>query len=215
MILQELRQAVRDQLDLPEEDDIPTALIDLYLIEGFNTVINREDKWPFYEDSWSVTTDAAGTVALPSTVNAVQSVFASGGELYHVSYPEALEQFGDTEGTPEMFSVWGDTIYVWPKSAADLTVTGWRNSDESWITSAAAAPDTGSERRLDRALVHYACSRAYAQQEDPELAEFYLDTFHRVVHEAHAAIMRPRWRGRVRLGRGIPRRRWSRFTWGV
>lgn len=219
MNLAEIRQAVRDQLDLPEEDDIATALIDLYIAEGFQNVINREARWPFYATEWTDTTVAGTpTISVPATLSSIDHIIRDGYILEHINHEDAEEWLGrDGQGTPEMFSIWGDKIYLWPtpNAAEVITIRGWRISSDDWLGSAANTPDTGTERRLDRALVHYACSRAYAQQEDPELQEVYRVSFERLVADAQQAIMRPRYHGQVIMGKGLPRRRHRRYTWMV
>ena len=53
MNLQELRDYVRTQLDVDEEE-LPNPLLDAYFSEGFERTIALEVRWPFYETRWDV-----------------------------------------------------------------------------------------------------------------------------------------------------------------
>ena len=57
--LNELRAYVRDITDLEDEVDIPTTLIDLYVRDGFERILNLERRWPFLEVSATFDTVAA------------------------------------------------------------------------------------------------------------------------------------------------------------
>ena len=206
MNLGEIRQSVRDQMDLPDEEDLSTALLDNYIAEGYNHIINREAAWPFLEQSYTVTSVIGqNNVPLPSTLATIDSVTGPQGVLELTPLNDAEAYYEDDTGVPHSYSVWGDSLYLWPRplTAADYTIRGWRKGSEDWMSSAAGLPDTGNERRMDRALVHYACYRAYAQQEDPELAEFYRVSFERVLADASQAIMRPKVQGRIIVGKGM------------
>ena len=54
MNLQQLRDYIRVQLDMDEEE-LPNALLDSYLSEGFLRTISMEVRWPFYEKRWNIT----------------------------------------------------------------------------------------------------------------------------------------------------------------
>ena len=56
MNLEGIRLAVRTQLDL-DETDLPDLLLDLYVQEGYDRMIDMEARWPFFE--WP------GTISCP------------------------------------------------------------------------------------------------------------------------------------------------------
>ena len=221
MILQDIRNALRNQLDLPDEEDLSTALIDSFIVEGYNEIIGRQQQWPFFETQWTVDTTADGApVDLPSDLGAIDTIrrTSDGAVLTHVNFDDAEDQFQDSTGTPFLYSLWGGQIWFWPAADAvdTYTIRGWRQGDEAWVQSAANEPDTGNDRRLDRAMVHYACYRAFQQQEDPELADLYYQAFERHIYTAISAIMRPRYNGKIIVGQGVPVRSGGRsFYWDV
>jgi hypothetical protein len=215
--VQELRDAVRLQLDL-EVEDLSDTLIDLYLLEAFQQTTANENRWPWLETDWSVSATSDGLpIAVPTDFGVAASVISADGEaLEHISHEDAEEHFaGDIDGgTPTMYSLWGESLYLWPKSDADLayTLRGWRAMKEDWVGFAALSPDCDS--RLHASMVHYAISRAYAGQEDDVLSNMYLLTWQRMVTVSMTSIMRARYQGRVVMGRGVGAvRRASRLRW--
>jgi hypothetical protein len=206
MNVQELRNAVRLQLDLDATELSDTA-IDLYLLEAFQQTTANENRWPWLETAWSVSATLDGLpIALPTDFGVAASVISSDGvALDHISHEDAENHFaGDEEGgVPFAYSMWGDSMYLWPRSNADMayTVRGWRVLSEAWFTLAAEEPDCDS--RLHPSMVHYAISRAYAGQEDDVLSNMYLSTWRSMVTVTMTAIMRARYQGRVLMGRGV------------
>lgn len=213
MNVEELRTAVRAQLDLDKED-LGDALLDQYLLEAFQQTTANELRWPWLETSWVVNATSDGSPALlPDNVGAVASVVSSEGEaLEHVSHEDAENYFADSiggdpssAGSPSMYSMWGTGLHLWPGSKPDLTFTirGWRMLREDWYGLSAGVPDCDS--RLHSALVHYAISRAYAGQEDDVLSGMYLSTWRAMTAVTMTSIMRARYQGRITMGRGVSR----------
>jgi hypothetical protein len=193
--LADVRSFVRSQLDLPEEDDLPTTLLDSYIREGFNRTIQRERHWPFYETSWTETVVADATsFTLSDDVAGIASVKVATDNyrLRHIAHDLAEESFRGTitSGVPAWFSLWGGELYVWPSTNGEtvLTVRGWRKPTD-WMANPATEID--ADERLHLPVVHYACSLAYAQQEDDLLESMYLRRWDQGVVDAHRDIMRP------------------------
>ncbi len=197
MNLADLRSFVRTQLDLPEEDDLPTTLLDSYIREGYNRTIQRERQWPSFETSWSVTSTADRTVDLTSEeIAGIASVKAvtNNYRLRFIGHDLAEDSFrGSTasSGSPRWFSLWGTTMYLWPTSeeSLELTIRGWRKPRYTWLTDVAQEVD--ADHRLHIPIAHYACSLAYAQQEDDLLEAMYLRRWQEGLNDAHRDIMRP------------------------
>lgn len=213
--LAQLRLAIRDQLDLPDEDDLATAMIDLYLAEAFQQTVALHARWPLYEMQWEATvaeadeyftlpTDADGYT--PATVAGIRDVTDGSFSLQFIPHEDAEAHFQGMTGRPDCYSLWGGKVYLWPipHAAYSYKLRGWRKQDESWFSQAAGVPDL--DERLHRALVHYACSRVYAQQEDEVLSEFYRQTWTSLTQNVVDAIMRAEYQGRKIMGKGIRRR---------
>lgn len=194
MQLSELREAVYSQTDL-DEDDMPLNLVDLYLSEGFARTVQLEQRWPSYEAEWAVTADPSAPAVLPfpsDMSGLVEVLNADSRPLAHLAHSAARASFAAENGVPTWFSVWGGQIYLWPKPAVEETyeIRGWRQPTSFAVNgNASEVPDC--DARLHLPLVHYACSRVYAQQEDEILERTYLDSWSRGVELARADIMRP------------------------
>lgn len=193
MVLQELRDAVRRQLEI-DELDLPNDQVDIYIREAFTRTIQVEDAWPFFETDWEFTV-AAGSSShpLPSDVNAVASARRDGfrGRLQYISHEMAEDSLPLGSGTPKFFSVWGEQMYLWPRPDADVDVVlrGWRKP-RNWVSEGAGGVIDADER-LHLPLIYYACGLYKAFEEDEVLEQTYTSRWASGVSEARGAIMRP------------------------
>lgn len=216
MQLQQMRDAVRAQLDLDEED-LPNVLVDSFLEEAQQQTLVKENLWPFLQSAWNVNaTDDGAPVPLPPNVDAIESVVDSeGNKLFDVSHEYAEQYYASQTGSALLYSLWGGNMYLWPKPEVEVayTIRGWR-VPAPLDGVASAEPDC--DVRLHLPMVHYACSRAYAQQEDEVLANEYLRTWSAAVEGVRRHLMRPKHVGRFSMGEGVPRRHWfSRLPDGL
>ena len=198
MILQELRDAVRLQLDRDTED-LPDTLLDLYIREGFQRSIQQEREWPFYATEWAATTEVSteGQFSFPSDLAGLVEITDSDGHpLIHLGHSMAAASFGaasdiDNTADPAYFSVWGTTVYLWPlpSETATYQIRGYRLPAD-WVSGGAGA-EVDADERLHLPIVHYACSRVYAQDEDEVLQAAYEQSWIAGVGVAREDIMRP------------------------
>lgn len=196
MILSEIRTLVRTHLGLPDEDDLPTALIDAYVREGFDRTMAFEAEWPFLESSWEVSNaGGAATITIPTDcqANLITTLRHVGGNrLSQVPLSYADEAF-TTEartGVPLYYSVWGPEIQLWPvpNSEYQFALRGYRKPID-WVSSGAATAADG-DVRLHILYAWYACSLAYAQQEDEVLEGVYMQRWETGVRTLHNQMMR-------------------------
>ena len=193
MNLSEIRDAVRTQMDL-DEDDLSNATLDMYIREGYNRTIQLERRWPFFESSWSVTSSGA-SLTVPSTLAGIASVVDTDENIRLIQIGSELAEdkfYGEVgNGFPQYFSWWGTNITLYPSPATnrDYTIRGWRKPTD-WVAGGAAT-EVDADERLHIPLFHYACSLAYAQLEDPELENTYMRRWAATAEQAHEDIMRP------------------------
>lgn len=196
LTVQNLRDLVRTQMDLDEED-LPNELLDGYIREGYDETVAVEGRWPFFESSWSVPLETATStsIARPDDLQVAVSVVDSstGVRLTQIAHDVAEDnQFATrAAGEPCLWSTWAGRIYLWPIPDGDRTVLirGFRKPSD-WVGQGAGGV-VDADERLHRVIVHYAVSRAYAQQEDDVLEAEYRDTWARALASARTAIMRP------------------------
>jgi hypothetical protein len=194
LTLQNIRDQVRTQLEV-DEDELPNTQVDVYIAEGFERTVQLEQRWPFYQTTWTVSSVAdTQTITLPTDLEAVASILDTdaGFRLQPVDHDiaELTWAADDTADNPIYYSVWGGSFHLWPTptQVIEYTVRGWRQPTDWVADGASAAVDADS--RLHRCIVHYACSRAYAAQEDEVLAREYLMTWEQGCERARRAIMR-------------------------
>lgn len=191
MTLQELRDLVRTQMDM-DETDLPNALLDTWLREGFKKAIGTERRWPFYTKSWSLSAVAdTASVALEDDTDDIETVRLDGEIIARIGQDEGERFFSSTAtGTPAYWSRWGDTLYLWPtpNASATVTVRGWREPT-AW-TTLGSSTEVDADERLHLACAFYALSMAYMQQEDEVLSARYMQQFTEHVATARTSILR-------------------------
>lgn len=220
--LQQIRDYVRAHLTLVDVD-LPDELMDIYIREGSQRVEQAETRWPFYEAVATLET-VAGSAAysiitsLPDDFDQVVAITSSSGDLAWVS-PENMSTRtsvgGGTSDVPSHYTTWGGQLTLWPtpSGAVDLTVRYYRKPRD-WIADGTGGePDMPSQ--LHNAVAVWALAAAYAQQEDPDMAQFYerrfeqeLDVFRRRINEAPHA--QPMVLGGNYVGRTFP---WMTYDW--
>lgn len=219
MTLQNMRDHVRNHMDL-DVTDLPDAVVDQFLKEGYAIVVRREPRWPFFQGSWTYNT-VAGTRDVPFTtigadVDSVIQIMAPqwllremnrdvGDKLYPTNYV--------TAGQPTTWARWGSTptlrLYPTPDGIYTLNIRGFQKADTTWFAVASGAgtpaqlPDD-----LHMALCQWGLYRAYLQQDDPLGASNQKDVFHEYLALMEEDFRSPRSQQPLVLGGGV---RPSRF----
>ena len=189
---QEMRDAVRNQADL-DADDLPDATVHLFLREAFDRTAGLEKDWPFYEQQW-VAASVTDTYTLDSTINDIsQVVVPNVGPITNMNSDLAASTgFVGVEGTPEYFTLWGNTLTLLPTSSTsvNLTIRGWRKPTYDWLEDDVTEADI--DERLHIPIYHFAVALAYAQQEDPQLEAVYMNRWINGVSVFRDEMMKPR-----------------------
>jgi hypothetical protein len=213
MNLTELRQYVWNQTDTTEFD-LPASTIEAYLNEAFQRTIAGENRWPFYEKTWTLVVPVGESAAqLDSDVNrpGIVSVYRMDGvRLLNISEEEAESRFGaevlmGDELNPICYSFWMDEIRFWPaNTASEETIFGMRGYRKP-LTMFTPSGGVDADSRLHRPLAHYAVALAYAQQEDEVLERSYMERWQKDVELARQAIMEADHHRPVIMNGGFPR----------
>ena len=204
MNLNQIRLFVRTQLDL-DETDLPDILLDTFVRDGYDHIINQERRWPFFESMWLLSTNTDGTATLPVDADVVESLMTEDGQrLWHVDMRWAEDNYGGstTTGSPTYWSQLGRTIYLYPApgDALALRARGYRMPTD-WINQGASA-EVDADIRLHIPVTYYACSMGYAQQEDEVLEQTYMNRFREATTLAKDAVMRS-WTGSPKIMFGM------------
>jgi hypothetical protein len=208
--LQQLRDAIRAQLDMDSEE-LPNALLDSYLQEGYTRTISMENRWPFFEATWPVSSIGDTFVPIPTDCDTQQITAltdqVTGTRLMQIAPELAEDNFisGASVTQPVYYTIWGNQITLWPHysgDARDFLIRGYRKQMD-WI-AAGASTEVDADPRLHQLLVHYAIGLAYAQQEDEVLEDVYMKRWQSSYLAAHSAICSPRHHRPLILNGGLP-----------
>jgi hypothetical protein len=189
-----MRDLVRTQLDL-DDTDLPDPLLDAYLQEGYDRVLELEQRWPFFEMRWTLDVPANGETTMPDDSWFIEMLVDAKGRILPriparlsvMSYPP-----GNTaNGTPMCWTRINWVVVVTPPPGSEMvmTVLGYRMGSD-WIGIDGASGECDCDRRLHIPICWYAASAAYAQQEDEVLEATYMNRFKEGAAVARDAIMR-------------------------
>lgn len=181
MSLQQIRDFVRTHLDL-EVDDLPDDLLDTFIRDGSRRIERAEGRWPFYEQTYPLTTSPTVDTYAKTTIGAdldqIQGISVNDRRL-PLSWigMDELTELQTTQPTmtsrPVYFSEWNGSVVLFPipDIAYNLTVRAFRKATD-WVTAGAGAlPDMPDE--LHNTVATFALAKSYAQQEDPEMSAIY------------------------------------------
>ena len=183
-----IRSFVRTHLDV-DVDELPNELLDVFMRDAVIRIISYFDESPVWLQSeyyfWTVEgqqaydLDATAGMTLPTPLQAIDDVRGPDYSLTPRPHRQVRSEYRDDAptGRPQQYSVWGRSLYLWPApSEVDyFWVTGIRQPDWDWLTSADQTPDLPEE--FHPLIAQWALSRAYAQQDDPQMADFYRGEF--------------------------------------
>lgn len=199
MNLNEIRAKVREVVDM-DSTDVSDALLAMYITDGYERIIALDGRWPFFEKSWTLTTVADQSAYLVSgigtgdvrEITSVVDPSAGGIRLTMIDHAEAEALWlgaNDQSGTPRHFSIWQQSIHLWPKpeAAVTLNLRGYRKPT-AWYSDGTTEVD--ADDRLHQSLVTYTIAQVYQLQEDLEVASFYRQSFDESVRLATADILR-------------------------
>jgi hypothetical protein len=192
MDLASLRSAVREALEV-DEDEIPDPMLDRWLEEGFDRIVDADQRWTWLEHTWtyqwpsgtaSVSLDDIGD---SEPIRNLTSVVVSGDRFIRfVGHDEAEAVHVTTTGTgtPAEWSVFGSKLYLWPtpSSAQLLQLRGFREPTPFYELSSGASPDM--PRKFHKLLVSWALHAAYERDEDPEMSAYHRQHFEDAVIKA-------------------------------
>jgi len=199
-----------------DSSDVSDAILQLYMRDGYNRIIDLERRWNFLEVSFSMTTTAnqqAYTIDDFTThdMREVVSILdEDNARLDYISYDVAEEQFLVLEQSvsdPLFYSMWNNQIHLFPipNAAITLLVRGYRTPTD-WVTNDTVVD--GSDA-FDIPLVYYVVSRIYQAQEEAQTAAIYQGSFNEAIAIARKDLTRPPSATPVVFAGGPRIRRWK------
>ncbi len=183
LTLQEMRDFIRTHLDL-EVEDLPDTLIDRWLREGSKRIERAEVRWPYFEKFYTWVVAFNPFLLFPKTtigadIDQIASITHSTLAFPNLIWvgPEAWQELTASRpsatGRPIYFSEWQGSILLYPNpdTSYTLRVFGFRKAIDWVAAGAGATPDLPDE--LHNTVMTWGLAKAYAQQEDPEMASFF------------------------------------------
>lgn len=132
-------------------------------------------------------------------VTSVQGESTTGGlglELIYIDQFKAESIWigtNDQPNIPAYWSMWGNTIQLWPRpnQTYTLTIRGYRQPDLTWLTDSNNSESTNYvdlDQELHIMLINFVLARIFQYQEDPEMAAVYMGHYNTGVQIAHENI---------------------------
>ena len=189
--------AVREITEM-DAADVSDTVVEIYLRDGYNRIIDLERRWSFLETTLSLTTTAGqdNYVVNDFTAEDIREVISvmdsENNRLQYISYDAVEETILDTlltNGVPSFFSFWDGEMFLYPTPAESdtLTIRAYKYPTD-WVSDD-VAPDGSAS--FDMALVYYAISRIYQAQEELNTASTYERMFNDTVTLARRDLTRP------------------------
>lgn len=173
-----MAQYLRDTIEV-EAEDWPDALLNASIREGYERVIAREQRWPFFEDRWSLdVTSGRSTYDLTEigNIREVSSLRLEDGTRLEFTDEGTAEVRYTHPGRPAEFSRWGSSVTLWPTPGADVRVDirGYRQP-LPFQAIAGWTPDLPEV--FHPLLCDWALANEYQRQDDPEMMTTYRNKF--------------------------------------
>lgn len=161
------------------------ALVGTWLGEAAQKV-SRAVKLPSSDNTTTISV-VAGTQNYPLAESVEKLYWVSNSDGTYLIESDIDEVTSSSErGKPAYFAIWDDELYFWPiPSAADTLTVRYRGGlpDVTDDSTLAAFPDDYYDL-----LVNYARSKAFAAEDDLEMANYYRGLFESELNRARAAL---------------------------
>ena len=189
MQISEMRTYIRSVVDI-DSTDISDDTLNRFLGEGYDRIVYSQKRWPFLEVSTTFTTvggqkDYTLAAVGASVTNGLREVAALRTDNHVITFVGRDE--GDvvyplnvgTSGDPWWWSYWGDNVrlYPTPSSGATINVRGYKEAAPFGAGSSDSTEPSTLPTPFHIVVATYGISRAYEQQEDPQMASQYMGLF--------------------------------------
>lgn len=184
LTLQNIRDHVRTSLDV-DTTDIPDAILDQWIRDGWRRVIRRVRRWPFMEKLTTLNTVGGTANYTYATINAnCEEIIDLNGPNWRIRQksPELAERVYPRsytgQGEPVIWSRWQDTVTLYPTPGAVYSIqVRYYEKPIEWVTGGAASTPSQLPDDFHDLIAIWALHRAHAQQEDLDLAAYQKKVF--------------------------------------
>lgn len=187
--LTQFRTEIRTHLEM-DSDELVDSVIDQGVRGASEFIHVKDQRWPFFETEWTLTTIAGqpsyaySALDTAELVGAVEPVINDPILLVGPSWPLEFTSRanilrttinGATTGTPRYWGRFAQKIILYPTPDAveQITVLGYRQGID-WVSQGAGAmSDLPTE--FDSVIQYWAMGDCYAQQGESAFATYYKD----------------------------------------
>tara|TARA_R100001463_G_scaffold47740_1_gene96822 strand:- start:1794 stop:2519 length:726 start_codon:yes stop_codon:yes gene_type:complete len=191
MTLDDIRNQTRDVIDI-DSSDISDTVLNRIIGQGYDTIAYSEKRWGFYETETTFQTVAGTSDYTIATVGAnitqgIREVIAIRDDDHVMAYVGRDEGDRDnpldvsTSGDPWEWSFWNDTVRFYPTPDTVKTIyvrcVRFPTDFPSNAASAAGSETPDLPNPFHPVLTTYVIAKAYLQQEDPVMANQYMNQY--------------------------------------
>ena len=209
MNIEDMRSYIRAVVEI-DSSDISDATLNRFLGEGYDQVVYSEKRWPWYEAETTFTTSSGTKDYALSTIGAsvqndasppavvglreIHSLRNDDHILTLLGRDEADKVYpldSSSNGQPYYWSFWAESarLYPTPSGVDTIYVRGYRNPSSFGVGSIDGTSPVDFPEPFHVVMATYGISRAYDQQEDPDMAITYLNTFIRELDNLRARYL--------------------------
>jgi len=199
--IEDMRAYVRSVVEI-DSTDISDDVMNRFLGEGYDQVVYSEKRWPWYEVSTTfptvngVSDYSMATVGASETngLREIQSLRTDDHVLSFLGRDDGDIVYPlNSSGTGNVYywSFWAESVrmYPTPSSPETIYVRGYKNPTSFGVTSEDGTSPSDFPEPFHIVIATYAISRSYDQQEDPDMAVTYFNTFIRELDNLRARYL--------------------------
>lgn len=192
----QLRNRCAERFGDPDKLKVTDSLWKAYLNDRYRRVMAHTEQWPFLETQGTVSVSAAArSGTLPTGVYAVTAVWNSTDQVkmepidsysaYRAAFPA-----DDEAGTPVLYRVVDDDLWVWPKPTATTSIKIDYRVAEADMSGDSDVPVLPAQ--FQPILVSGALSDAYMDGGEPGLAAVHEGAWDRQLATMHHELLSSR-----------------------
>lgn len=201
MDISSMRTYIRGLLDI-DSNDISDDILNRFIGEAYDQVVYSEKRWSFYEveDTFATVNGTAdydlksSATTLATNTNGLRDIAALRTDDHVVTYigrddgDLVYPLNSNSNGDVYYWSNWAEKIrlYPTPSEVQTIYVRGYKKPSAFGVGSADSDTPSDFPEPFHILFATYGVARAYEQQEDPQMAAQYYQTFARELDNLRA-----------------------------
>ena len=185
--LEKFRELIRLTLDL-DDTDLPNSLVDEWIRDGATRAQTRRQEWAFFQYDWTFTgstgvSNYTFTSIADGSGETIAEIRQVRGPSWDLRWQDIAtrdryrSRDSSNNGSPNYWSVWNNGELVLdpaPNSNTDTFVIRGYKEPKDWVAGGESSV-SDMPKEFDSPILNWALGRAYAQQDEPQMAVYYAD----------------------------------------